>query len=233
MRKQAISSPTTLGVGALCLLLCMGGAWAFLRSSEPKPTSKTGLPEDLTAEAMRKQAKEDPGALFAKGREVREREDLTEEQRREAGRNMWRAMMGVMDERVDEYYTAAPEQQNEVLDRHIDEWTERMKEWEKRREEWRRGERDDERTDEEREQERRERARRWMGANREERKARSESRDPDAMARRMGYFMAMRKRATERGIDLPGPGGPRGREGGRGGDRRGGRGGEGRGRGRP
>jgi hypothetical protein len=41
--------------------------------------------------------------------------------------------------------------------------------------------------------------------SRQERKVRSESRDPDQMARRMTYFTAMRKRAEERGIELNGP----------------------------
>jgi hypothetical protein len=52
----------------------------------------------------------------------------------------------------------------------------------------------------------------------QERKTRSESRDPDAMARRMAYFQALRARAAERGIPMPsGPGGGPGHGGGFGG----------------
>ena len=48
--------------------------------------------------------------------------------------------------------------------------------------------------------------------SREERKERSETRDPDRAARQMAYFAAIRDRATQRGIKMPfGPGGgPRG-----------------------
>ena len=39
--------------------------------------------------------------------------------------------------------------------------------------------------------------------SREERKERSETRDPDRAGRQMAYFAAMRDRATERGIKMP------------------------------
>ena len=58
------------------------------------------------------------------------------------------------------------------------------------------------------------------GMSRSERKERSESRNPDQMARRMAYFSALQKRAAERGVQMPfgrggrdggpGRGGPRG-----------------------
>jgi hypothetical protein len=58
----------------------------------------------------------------------------------------------------------------------------------------------------------------WRGGGpptREQQKMRTESRDPDQSARRMAYFTALRKRAEQRGIQMPmfgrGPGGPGGR----------------------
>jgi hypothetical protein len=49
------------------------------------------------------------------------------------------------------------------------------------------------------------------GAERQHQKMRTESRDPDRSARRMAYFTAMRQRAQQRGIQMPGfMGGDRG-----------------------
>jgi len=201
------------------------------------------LPPDLQPEALRAQAEKDTGSVFRKMRETMDRDDLTDEQRRELRQNMRESMESMIDERVDEYYAAAEEKREEVLDRHIDDFQERMEQWRKDREEW---EKERARRDKESSGNRGgggnearagtgggsangqnsgdRRRDGWRSRMREstpsERKARSESRDPDKTARRMSYFGAMMKRASDRGIEMPGPGGRGGR----------GPGGEGRGR---
>jgi uncharacterized membrane protein len=215
-------NPLIIGSVAL-LLVVVGIGWALSGGTEDEP--KSTLPEEWSVESLKAKVEEDPGKL----REVFEQrgsEDLTEEQRRELRQNLREVHRSTMDTRVDEYFAAAEEDRQATLDRHIDEFQERMKEWEQRRRE---------------RQERREQdgERRgppdWASSQtREERKTESESRDPDDMARRMAYFSAVQERMTERGIETPwgrggrgpgrGPGGP-----GRGGP---GRGGPGRGGGR-
>jgi hypothetical protein len=154
-------------------------------------------------------------------RDTFEREDLSDEQRQQARRNMREVFRSMMGERVGEYLDAPPDDKVAVLDRHIDEWTKRMDDWRKQRER-RRAEREQQGQDGDsaEEQQRREHWRRGMGST-EQRKARSESRSPDETARRMVYFSAMRQRMQERGIESPmgrgRGGGGQGRGGSRGG----------------
>jgi hypothetical protein len=213
--------PLIIGSFAL-LLVVVGIGWALSGGTEDEP--KSTLPEELSVESLKAKAEEDPGKL-REAFEQRDSEDLTEEQRRELRQNLREVRRSMMDTRVDEYFAAAEEDRQAILDRHIDEFRERMKEWEQRRRE--RQER------REQDRERRRGPPDWARSQtREERKTQSESRDPDDMARHMAYMTAMRQRMSERGIEDPrGRGGPgRGPEGrGRGGP---GRGGPGRGGGR-
>ncbi len=131
--------------------------------------------------------------------------NLSEEQRRELGRQMRAVWEARMDARLDEYFTASADSQSEILDRHIDEMQTEMKEREERRQQ--------------REQqpgagEERPRPPRpdFASMTTQERKLRMESRDPDKQARRMAYFAAVRARMEERGIQPP-PFGPMGRGG--------------------
>jgi pyruvate/2-oxoglutarate dehydrogenase complex dihydrolipoamide acyltransferase (E2) component len=184
------------------------------RGEEDKPESL--LPEELSADSLKAQAAEDPSKLG----EVLERhnpEEMTDEQRRELRRNTREAFRSVMNSRMEEYFAAAEEERQAILDRHIDEFRKRMAEWRKRRE----GREDREERDRSRFRDM------FRSRTREERKADSENRNPDEMARGMAYFMAIRQRMSERGIEMSwGPGGGHGR-GGRGGSR--GMGGGGRG----
>ncbi|MCP4249918.1 MAG: hypothetical protein GY778_22980 [bacterium] len=205
------------------LLAVVAVVWGVSAQTEDDPAST--LPAELSVENLKAQMKDDPSKL----RETMHRDDLTEEQRRELHDNMRQVWRSGMDERVDAYYAAATqEDRDKLLDEQIDEFQDRSKEWAKRRaeREKRRKEREaaGEKEGDEKESDRRD----WRRERtREERKTDSESRNPDQMARRMGYFTALRKRMQERGIEggwggHGGHGGP-GRRGGGGG--RGGRGG--------
>jgi hypothetical protein len=124
-------------------------------------------------------------------------------------REVWRQTMA---QRVDEYFNAPAEQQTAVLDEHIDRFMAQAAQWEERRKEMEKnGELDRERM-----------GRMFGNTSQQERKERSEARNPDQMARTMAYFTAVRARMTERGIKMPGGFGPRGMGGGSGaGGRRG------------
>ena len=240
-------SRTRLIAAGAGLLVVVAVVWAVSARAGGENESATGLPDKFSYKNLQAQAKK-PEELHRTMRESFRREDLTEEQRRELFGNMRKVFEGMMDERVDEYYAAAPEEKNDVLDRHLADWQEmrerreaereeRRKEREREREEERAeggSDREEERTGDRpgREEERaggrpgregdgardsREPRRRGpRGMTREDRKERSESRNPDKVARRMAYFSALRKRAQEKGIDMfpsRGPGGPGGRGG--------------------
>lgn len=222
MKRSGLSTPGVIVIVTVSVLALGGGVWGITGWVGGEDDNPSNLPEELTAASLAKQAEEDPGKLVETMMNTRRRDDLTEEQRRQARRNVRTLWQSQMDERVDEYFAASDEEKNAVLDRQIAETMERMesmrKIWEQRRKE-REQERKESGQDDESEQDRR---RRWGGSQtRDERKARSEDRDPDSSARRMAYFQAMRKRAEEQGIQMFGRGGP----GGRGAGGRGGRGG--------
>jgi hypothetical protein len=184
-------------IGGLCVAAVAGGSSLAVLTRSSKAE---GVPKELTVDALRTQAKDaTPGQVFDKMRETMERDDLTEEQRQKARDNMRQVGREMMEQRVDEYFSAATqEEKNAILDRQLDEFMAMREEWEKRRaEREKNGEREGE-------QERQN----WMAQqSQEERKARSESRSPDQMARMMAYFTAMQVRAGERGIKMPGRGG--------------------------
>ena len=209
-----------VGVGILAVAAVVWAVAGRSGRADEKIGAST-LPQELSADALKAQSAE-PGKMRATMREAMQRDDLTEEQRSELMRNARTVWRSAMQERVNEYFAAAPEDKGEVLDKHLEEFRRRMQEWEQRRKE------------EERKGEERPEFRGMFGAqSRQERKAQSESRDPDDMARGMAYFSALRQRANERGMQLPrgGPGsrGGSGRQGGSG--RRGSSGRQGGGRG--
>lgn len=193
--------------------LVIGGAaialgattWAVVGRGS-SASAGVAVPPEFTKEALKAKMDEGPGG-FAAMREVRDREDLTDEQKRQIAdnaREIWRERM---DANVNEYFSAKSEdEKNTLLDREIDRMAEQAKRFEEQRKEW----------------EKRREERRAEGGNRptptqQERKERSESRNPDQTARMMAYFSAMRDRAASRGIQMPdrpggfgGPGGPGG-----------------------
>ncbi len=192
--SQALSYKVLLVAGGGVLLVGVG-AWGVSAHFRATPTAEPVEPEKLM-EAMRQP-------------------DLTDEQRDELRRKMREAFEVRMAANVDEYFDAPEEERVVILDRHIDEMEKERARMEERRRE--RGERE-EPPPGEREAGPTSRPRRDPGEmTPQERKTRSETRNPDESARRMAYFHAMRARMAERGIQPPqgpggrgGPGGPRG-----------------------
>lgn len=197
--------------GVMLLLAGGAGVWAMARG---KPGPASTLPEELQPAAFQAASAGQPGELEKALREAMQRDDLTEEQRRELRGNMRELMESMMQQRVEEYFAAAPEDKDAVLDRHLDDFQQRMQYWrelgeQRRRERESRPEAERQAEDEER---REEWARRRGSQTSDQRQARVEGRNPDQMARTMAYFTAMRKRADARGISMPmwgSGGGPR------------------------
>lgn len=202
MDTQREGSRRRVVLVGLGILAVGAGVWGFAVGGDGEPTSL--LPAELSVESLQAQNM-DPGKL----RETLQREELSEEQRRELRKNMREVWRSVMDERLAEYFAAADADRQAVLDRHIDEFQERRKQWEQRRKEREEDEGDAEK--------RREDFRNQMASmSQQERKERSESRNPDQTAQRMAYFSALRDRMSARGIEMGGGGwrGGRGRGGG-------------------
>lgn len=179
------------------VLLVGVGAWGVSAHFKTAPKPEPVEPEKLM-EAMRQP-------------------DLTEEKRDELRHKMREAFEARMDARTDEYFNAAEDERAVVLDQHIDEMLKEQEEREARRKE--RDEREGQAPPPEDRgagpTSRPGRGPRDMTP--QERKTRSETRNPDQMARRMAYFQAMQARMAARGIQPPhgpggrgGPGGPRG-----------------------
>ncbi len=202
-----------LAAGIAFTLVVAGAAWGVWTATRPEvPPDPLA---DYSPDRLRDLAREDPGNAWRTMRDTMDRSDLTDDQRRQIAMNMRDAFDSMLQERVDEYYNATPEQKDEVLDRHIDEFQQRRREFEERREQER--PRDDATTNND--EERRDRWRRsFRDMSQAERKTRSETRNPDERARRMAYFSAVRNRMQQRGLQPPG--GPGGRGGFFGGGRR-------------
>jgi hypothetical protein len=205
--------------------LAFGGYHLLSRNAGTDPLVDAYSPDKLKSLAGQ------PGALREHMRSLRDRDNLTDEQRRQIRENMRETFRSMMDERANEYFNAPDDKKDEVLDRHLDEFEQRRREWEAERARDRNGPERPPADGPPRDGARR---RGPFNSTPAERKARSESRSPDQRAKHMAYHRALRKRAEERGINLPfgrgpggGPPGQGGRPGGRGGD--GGRAGDGRG----
>jgi len=205
MTMPNFRTPQTWIITMIIAAAIGGSTWAFFRDPSSK-TKSVAIPPEMTVDSLKAKAQE-PDKLRETIRDTMNRDDLSDEQRRQIAANMRTVWEAEMNKRVDEYYAASEEEKNAVLDRQIDEFRERMKEWEERRKE------EEKKEGEKKADEQRSRFAGMFGPqSREERKERSESRDPDRSARQMAYFAAMRNRAVGRGIKMPfGPGaGPRG-----------------------
>jgi hypothetical protein len=202
--KKKSAGVSTYWIGGGAALVALGAAATGYMIVGGSPDRAKALPKEMSVSALKAQAETDPAKMMDTFRETMRRDDLTDEQRREIGSNMRQVWQSMMTERIDEWYAAQTEDEKvAVLDRQIDEFAARMSDWQRRREER-------EREGEQASEEERERMRQmWSPPTREERKARSESRNPDQMARSMVYFAAMRSRMDQRGIQMPrgGPGG--------------------------
>ena len=227
MSRRGLSTIAVVGIMAAGALILAAGAWAIVAWTGESNEQQSDLPEELRLATLQRNAQESPEKLAETMMNTFDREDLTEEQRRQVRQNMREIRRAETEKRVEEYFAAKEQEKQAVLDRHIDEMLENLEKmresFEKRRQQWeeQRRERGESEDDEAARQERR---RRMIGTA-QERKARSEGRDPDSMARQVAYREAMRDRMQERGLEMPrGPGfrGGPGRGGGPGGGRPGG-----------
>lgn len=199
---MSIKSSRTWALAGVAVLTLGGTVWGLLRWTGDE---ESDLPVELTVENLKAQIKEDPGQGMETIRQVSRREDLTDEQRREVFGNMREVWQTQMAERVDEYFAAADDEKEALLDRHLDEWQERSKEMSQRREQWERERKEaeaKEESDEDQEDWRERMRNRWGSRTQQQRKEHSESRDPDQSARMMAYFTALRSRASARGISM-------------------------------
>ena len=211
MTMPDFRSPQSWIIAAASITVVGGSVWALSRGGNA-PTG-VAIPRELSVESLKAQAAAEPGRMMDTVRDTMRRDDLTDEQRRQVAENMRKVWEDTMQKRVDEYYAAASDEDRKaILDRQIDEFEQRRKEWEERRKQ------DEKKTG----KDGAERGPGFRGLfgpqSKEERKERSESRDPDKAARQMAYFAAVRERMSERGIKAPfgpgggfggGPGGPR------------------------
>jgi hypothetical protein len=207
-----------IGLVVAVVLACALLGWAvFAPTGNTTPTvvdaRAAQLDPELSVEAIKSK---DPVEVMRMFR----RDDLSEEQREQLRRNAWEARREMMDERINRYFAAEPEDRNAILDEQINEFLEMRQRWQAAREE---EEEEDERTEEEREREREQMRERWRNRpppSREERKERYETAQSENRSRMMTYFQAVRARMQERGIEAPrgpfGRGGPGGGRGGRG-----------------
>ena len=204
-----------------CVFAAGAGVWGYTKSrSAGDSNSGVQIPKEYTVEALKKV---DPEQGFEKFREIRDRNDLTEEQREKIMENGREVMEQKMQENADEWYKASKEERQAIIDRQIAEMQKRFERMRAEREE-----REAKMTEEEKEKERQkwqERMKRGDTMTQAERKNRTESRSPDASARMMAYRQAMREQMQQKGIQPPWGRGPGGGPGGRGGPQGGGGGG--------
>lgn len=213
---MSIKSSRTWAMAGVVVLTLGGTVWGLLRWTG---NEESDLPAELSLENLKAQVKEDPGKAMATIRGASRREDLTDEQRREVFSNMREVWQTQMTERVDEYFAAADDAKEALLDRHIDEFQKRMTEWSQQRERREQERKEAEKTADsddadEGESTREGMHRRFGSRTQQERKEHSESRDPDVSARMMAYFSALRDRASARGISMWGGRGGSGGHGG-------------------
>ena len=205
-RNQSTRKRTVWMIGGISVF-AVTAVGATLFSLRGEAMSESDLPEEFSVESLKARAGDEQQGRAA-FRDLLRRDDLTDEQRRQALRNMRELRRSSMSDRVNEYFDASEEDKDVVLDDHIDEFQRRMAEREKRR-------KDEERPSEE---DREAMRNLFRSRSQAERKTDSESRNPDESARTMAYFSAMRNRMSQRGIKMPrGGGGRRGGGGGRGG----------------
>lgn len=187
-----------VGVGLLGL---SAGVWGLVSWTQ---RDTVRLPKELSAGAL-EAASANPGEMMQRVREAMQRDDLTDEQRRQLRANMREVWQERRRAQLDVYFAASSEAERQrILDEQIDQMQARMREWQQRRAQWERER--GARRDQAGRPDRPDRGN-WTPPTRAERRERSESRDADEMGRRMAYFSALRKRMEERGIEAPfGPG---------------------------
>ncbi len=181
-----MSSPKTrilLGAGLVTIVCIAWVVWGQSRDVGPR------VPEAFNVENIQQKMNEpdEMKAMFSSSHY----RGLTAEQRQQVVKNKEQAYSRMVESRIDEYLDADRADRDTILDRHLDQW---VVQWEKKK--------TDEPTQQKRPQKRANKV--WT---RQERKAKSESANPDQMAQARVYKAALMKRAEARGIEWPGPGG--------------------------
>lgn len=194
------NSPKSFALIGVILAALGGGAWGVAHYSNSAPAD-TGpaIPDEYSVAKIKAAMKDDPKTRGDKMREFMERKDLTDEQREKIGDNLRQAFEEEMDNRVNEYFAAKPEDRDAILDKQIDEMEQRRKDFEARREQ---EEKDAKKADDEKERDKRreEWRKREASKSQTQRKSDFESRDPDKRAQRASYFRAVQARMAARGI---------------------------------
>jgi len=218
MNRPAFISPKIIAVAVIGFLGLGAGIWRFTESKHEDAKPKVDIPKEFTIAALKNTPPEQGFDTF---RKAMEREDLTEEQKRQIRENADEVREKFIDDRINDYFASPKEDRNKILDKQIDEMEKFRKRMEEERDK-REAERD-QMTEEQRQKERE----RWQKMRegrpeptQAERKTFTESRSAGKTAQRMAYRQAMSDRMKERGIEPPrwgGPGGPGGRGGGGGG----------------
>ncbi|MCP4247730.1 MAG: hypothetical protein GY778_11835 [bacterium] len=173
-------------VGAL--IAAGGAAWVLL--DEPaKEDEGTRVPAAFTAQNI-KQKINQPGEMTRLFSSTQFRE-LTDEERRQVGQNKAKAYWQMFEDRVDAYFAADEREREAMLDRHLDELTAQ------KAQKAQKGKVD-------KPQQGQHPKGRKPPMSKQDRKAKSESANPDQMARMAAYKTALVSRARARGINLGG-----------------------------
>src|SRR5262245_30295481 len=115
--------------GALALTT---GATAWMVSSRHADEARAAhaVPPERTVDALKKEST-NPGNMMDTVRDAMNREDLTDEQRRQIGENVREVWRQRIDARVKEYFGAkSDEEKQAVLDKHLDEMQAQMQDFE-------------------------------------------------------------------------------------------------------
>ncbi len=204
MSVQPKSSKRAILLLGLLALVCAGGVswWVARARAHDDPSAQLSV--DSLRDMMNKDETDKLIALATS-------DDLSAEDRALLRRNMREVMESEMNRRVDEYFAAPEDQRVAVLDRHIDEFQQRMPKWMESMRKLRDAER-------EREQNANggnsnsdgsDRRREWMreAMSKENQQQRVEGNSAERNQKRFAYFAASMARARERGIEMPRMGG--------------------------
>jgi hypothetical protein len=219
-KQPGLSRKTKVVVAVISVLALAGGAWGVAAARSKDKKAEVVVPKEYTVEALKAKAAEaNPGRMFEQMDQIRERKDLTDQQKHQIWENVHTVMEVRQEQRINAYFAAKPTEQLAMLDREIDRMVATSKQIEQRRAE-------------------RPRNDRTPGggspvgvsgrpggpagpggpgagqpggpqgrfrgtSTRLERKAHSESRNPDQHAREHAYRAALDQRAEQRGVQLP------------------------------
>lgn len=190
-KSKKVSSTRTWVLVSAGLIAVGGAAWA-LWSRSGKADESVPVPEAFAVDSI-KQKMDDPEEtkrLFAS----QQYDELADEQRRQVHQNKGEAFRQIWQDRVSEYFEAAEADREAILDRHLDALMAKMEQYD---------EGEEPKNESKKQQPSKSQKRPYSEWSRQERKAKSESGNPDQLARMMAYKTAIMKRAQARGIKMP------------------------------